>query len=119
MYHGRRQRKFSRYSAHRKSMLMNLSRSLIEHEQIMTTLPKAKDMRPVVEKIITLAKKNNLHARRRAMAFFGNSGAPIVAKLFSELASRYKDRNGGYTRILKAGFRQGDCAPVAYISLLP
>jgi large subunit ribosomal protein L17 len=117
MNHGISGRKFGRYSSHRKSLIMNLAKELVDHEQIVTTLPKAKDLRPVVEKLITLAKKGCLHSRRRALAFFSND-EKIVSKLFDKLAGRYEARNGGYLRILKAGFRQGDCAPVAVIEFL-
>jgi large subunit ribosomal protein L17 len=97
-------------------MLANLSASLIKHEQIVTTLPKAKDLRPVVEKLITLAKKGGLSARRQAIAEIGNEAE--VKKLFDVLAVRYKDRKGGYTRVLKAGFRYGDSAPMAVIEFV-
>jgi large subunit ribosomal protein L17 len=95
---------------------MNLSQALIKHEQIFTTLPKAKDLRPVVEKLVTLAKRGDLHARRQALSFVQD--AELVAKLFSVLAERYKERNGGYLRILKAGFRYGDNAPMAMIEFV-
>ena len=118
MRHGLKGRKFGRYSAHRKSMLMNLTKSLIEHEQINTTLPKAKDLKSVAEKIITLGKKGTLHARRQAIAFFGGKNGSEVTKLFDVVAERYKDRNGGYTRVLKNGYRKGDSAPMAIIELV-
>jgi len=117
MNHGTKQRKFGRHTSHRKAMLMNLVKSLIAHEQITTTLPKAKDMRPIVEKIITLGKRGDLHARRQAMSFFrGNT--PEVQKLFSQIAEMCKDRQGGYTRIVKTSYRQGDNAPMAIIELV-
>lgn len=109
-------RKLNRTSAHRKALFMNLSQALIKHEQIFTTLPKAKDLRPVVEKLVTLAKRGDLHARRQALSFVQD--AELVAKLFSVLAERYKERNGGYLRILKAGFRYGDNAPMAMIEFV-
>jgi large subunit ribosomal protein L17 len=116
MMHGKRGRRFNRRQGHRKAMFANLALSLIEHEQIVTTLPKAKDLRPVVEKLITLGKRGDLHARRQAIAEIGH--VPTVQKLFSVIADRYKERAGGYTRILKAGFRHGDNAPVAVIELV-
>jgi large subunit ribosomal protein L17 len=103
-------------SAHRKAMFANMAASLIKHEQIVTTLPKAKDLRPIVEKLVTLGKKGGLHARRQAIARIGDVGQ--VAKLFDVLASRYADRPGGYTRVLKAGFRYGDSAPMAVIEFV-
>src|SRR5436189_3929452 len=111
MRHAKTHRKFNRRSDHRRAMLANLAASLIKHEQIVTTLPKAKDLRPVVEKLITLAKKGGLHARRQAIAQMRDEGQ--VKKLFDVLAGRYKDRHGGYLRIMKAGFRYGDSAPMA------
>ncbi|HEY7764503.1 MAG TPA: 50S ribosomal protein L17 [Aestuariivirgaceae bacterium] len=116
MRHGNRGRKFNRTAAHRKAMFANLAAALIKHEQIVTTLPKAKDLRPVVEKLITLAKKGGLHARRQAIAQIRDEDQ--VSKLFGVLAGRYKDRNGGYTRVLKAGFRFGDNAPLAVIEFV-
>lgn len=116
MRHGNRGRKFNRTAAHRKAMFANLAAALIKHEQIVTTLPKAKDLRPVVEKLITLAKKGGLHARRQAVSQIRDEGQ--VAKLFSVLATRYKERKGGYTRVLKAGFRFGDNAPLAVIEFI-
>ncbi|AEI88373.1 MAG: 50S ribosomal protein L17 [Candidatus Midichloria mitochondrii] len=117
MNHGISGRKFGRYSGHRKSLLVNLAKELIEHEQIITTVYKAKDVRPVVEKLVTLAKKGDLHSRRRALSFFYNDEI-IVSKLFDKIASRYSQRNGGYLRIIKAGFRKGDCAPIAVIEFV-
>lgn len=116
MHHGFRGRRLNRSSAHRKSMFANMSASLIKHEQIVTTLPKAKDLRPIVEKLITLAKKGDLHARRQAISEIKDLDQ--VKKLFDVLAARYKDRKGGYLRIMKAGFRQGDNAPVAVIEFV-
>jgi large subunit ribosomal protein L17 len=116
MRHGNRGRKFSRTSSHRKAMFSNMAAALLEHEQIVTTLPKAKDLRPQVEKLITLGKKGTLADRRRAFAVLRND--EIVAKLFSTLADRYASRPGGYTRVLKAGFRYGDSAPMAVIELV-
>ena len=97
-------------------MLANLAASLIKHEQIVTTLPKAKDLRPVVEKLVTLGKRGGLHARRQAIAQMRDLA--MVKKLFEVIGPRYKDRNGGYTRVLKAGFRHGDSAPVAVIEFV-
>ena len=108
MYHGRAKRRFNRTHEHRKAMFANLSQALIKHEQIVTTLPKAKDLRPVVEKLVTLGKRGDLHARRQAIAQIKD--VDLVRKLFDVLGPRYKTRNGGYTRVLKAGFRQGDNA---------
>ena len=116
MRHGFRGRRFGRRSDHRSAMLANMCQSLIEHEQIVTTLPKAKDLRPVVEKLITLGKRGDLHARRQAIAQIGN--VEIVKKLFDVIGPRYKSRNGGYTRIMKAGFRFGDNAPLAVIEMV-
>jgi len=116
MRHGNRGRKLNRMSAHRKAMFANMAASLIKHEQIVTTLPKAKDLRPIVEKLVTLGKKGGLHARRQAIARIGDAGQ--VAKLFDVLAGRYADRPGGYTRVLKAGFRYGDSAPMAVIEFV-
>jgi large subunit ribosomal protein L17 len=114
--HAKTHRKFNRRSDHRRSMLANLCASLIKHEQITTTLPKAKDLRPVVEKLITLGKRGGLHARRQAISELRDVG--MVKKLFDVLGPRYKDRHGGYTRIIKAGFRYGDNAPVAVIEFV-
>jgi len=116
MMHGKRGRRFNRSQGHRRAMFANLALSLIEHEQIVTTLPKAKDLRPVVEKLITLGKRGDLHARRQAIAELRH--LPAVRKLFEVIGPRYKDRSGGYTRIVKAGFRYGDAAPVAVIELV-
>ena len=116
MRHGFAGRRFNRSASHRKAMLANLASSLIKHEQIVTTLPKAKDLRPVVEKLVTLAKKGGLHARRQAIARVRDEGQ--VKKLFDVLAPRYSERKGGYTRVLKAGFRYGDSAPRAVIEFV-
>src|SRR6187551_2219699 len=116
MRHGFRGRRFNRTSEHRKAMFANMAAALIKHEQIITTLPKAKDLRPVVEKLVTLAKRGDLHARRQAIAELRDP--PMVKKLFDVLGPRYKDRNGGYTRVLKAGYRYGDSAPVAVIEFV-
>jgi large subunit ribosomal protein L17 len=116
MRHGISGRSFSRKSAHRKAMFDNLAHALIKHEQIITTLPKAKDLRPVVEKLITLGKRGGLHARRQALATLQD--VKITDKLFTILAERYGTRPGGYTRIVKAGFRYGDKAAMAVIELV-
>lgn len=116
MRHGNRGRKLNRPSAHRMAMFANMAASLVKHEQIVTTLPKAKDLRPIVEKLVTLAKKGDLPARRRAISELRDEAQ--VKKLFDVLAPRYKDRAGGYTRVLKAGFRHGDSAPMAVIEFV-
>ena len=116
MRHAKTHRKFNRRSDHRLAMLTNLAASLIKHEQIITTLPKAKDLRPVVEKLVTLGKRGGLHARRQAIAQMRDLA--MVKKLFDVIGPRYKDRNGGYTRVLKAGYRYGDSAPVAVIEFV-
>lgn len=116
MRHGFAGRRFNRSASHRKAMLANLAVSLIKHEQIVTTLPKAKDLRPVVEKLVTLGKKGSLAARRQAIAEIGDEAQ--VKKLFDVLAKRYAERHGGYTRVLKAGFRHGDSAPRAVIEFV-
>jgi large subunit ribosomal protein L17 len=116
MYHGRSKRRFNRTAEHRKAMFANMCQALIKHEQIITTLPKAKDLRPVVEKLITLGKRGDLHARRQAISQMKD--VDLVRKLFDVLAPRYKTRNGGYTRVLKAGFRYGDNAPMAVIEFV-
>jgi large subunit ribosomal protein L17 len=116
MRHAKTHRKFNRRSEHRRAMLANLAASLIKHEQIVTTLPKAKDLRPIVEKLVTLGKRGDLHARRQAIAQMRD--IPMVKKLFEVIGPRYKERNGGYTRVLKAGFRYGDSAPVAVIEFV-
>jgi large subunit ribosomal protein L17 len=116
MRHGFAHRRLGRTVEHRKAMLANMACSLIEHEQIKTTLPKAKELKPYVEKLITLAKRGDLHARRQAIAQIRQE-AP-VKKLFDALAERYRDRPGGYARVLKAGFRYGDMAPMAIVELV-
>ncbi|MCB5411565.1 50S ribosomal protein L17 [Pseudogemmobacter faecipullorum] len=116
MRHARGYRRLNRTHEHRKALFSNMAGSLIEHEQIKTTLPKAKELRPIVEKLITLAKRGDLHARRQAAAALKED--KDVAKLFDVLAARYKDRQGGYIRILKAGFRYGDMAPMAIIEFV-
>ncbi|MDA0338451.1 MAG: 50S ribosomal protein L17 [Proteobacteria bacterium] len=134
MRHGIAGRKLNKDSSHRKAMLQNLAASLIKHEQIKTTVPKAKELKPYVEKLITLGKKGDLHSRRVAAARLpvGKRGAVetadgdesihhgkvVVEKLFDTLAERYADRQGGYTRVLRAGFRYGDSAPMAIIELV-
>jgi len=116
MRHRKQGRKLNRTQSHRKAMFANMSVSLLTHEQIVTTLPKAKELRSVVDKLITLGKRGDLHARRRAAAQLQDDAA--VRKLFSTLSERYKERPGGYTRVLKAGFRYGDNAPMAVIELV-
>ncbi|MSO97680.1 MAG: 50S ribosomal protein L17 [Rhodospirillaceae bacterium] len=116
MRHGMAGRKFNRTKGHRRAMLANLANALIKHEQIKTTLPKAKDLRPYAEKLITLAKRGTLHARRQAASKLRDD--KTVQKLFAVLGVRYKDRKGGYTRVLKAGMRFGDAAPMAVIELV-
>lgn len=116
MRHRKSGRKLNRTASHRKAMFMNMSQALLKHEQIVTTLPKAKDLAPIVEKLITLGKKGGLANRRLAIARLQNE--TLVSKLFDELADRYKERAGGYTRVLKAGFRHGDNAPMAVIELV-
>lgn len=109
-------RKLGVTTSHRKAMFANMCHALLKHEQISTTLPKAKDLRPIVERLITLGKRDSLHARRQALSEIKDH--VIVEKLFKTLAERYKDRKGGYTRVLKAGFRVGDNAPMAIIELV-
>ena len=116
MRHGKAHRKLSRTAEHRRAMFANMAAALIKHEQIVTTLPKAKELRPIVEKLITLGKRGDLHARRQAIAAMRD--LPMVKKLFDVLGPRYRERNGGYTRVLKAGFRYGDSAPVAVIEFV-
>ena len=116
MRHGNAHRKLNRKSEHRRAMFANMAAALIRHEQIVTTLPKAKDLRPVVEKLVTLGKRGDLHARRQAIAELRD--LPMVKKLFEVLGPRYRERNGGYTRVLKAGYRHGDSAPVAVIEFV-
>ena len=116
MRHRQSGRKLNRTSSHRKSLFKNMAQALFKHEQIVTTLPKAKELKRVVEKLITLGKKGNLHSRR--LAFNQIRDKDMVSKLFDNLAKRYSDRKGGYTRVLKAGFRYGDSAPMAVIELV-
>jgi large subunit ribosomal protein L17 len=116
MRHGYARRKLGRTSAHRTAMFANMSASLIKHEQIITTLPKAKELRPFVEKLVTLAKKGDLHARRQAISKVRD--VDQVGKLFSTIGPRYGSRNGGYIRVLKAGFRHGDNAAMAVIEFV-
>ena len=116
MRHARGYRRLNRTHEHRKALFSNMAGSLIEHEQIKTTLPKAKELRPVIEKLITLAKRGDLHARRQAAAQLKED--KDVAKLFEVLGPRYKERQGGYVRVLKAGFRYGDMAPMAIIEFV-
>ncbi|MGH6930197.1 MAG: 50S ribosomal protein L17 [Dongiaceae bacterium] len=116
MRHGMRGRKLGRPSGHRRALFANLAAALIKHEQIKTTLPKAKDLRPYVEKLITLGKRGDQHCRRQAYAVLRNEA--VTSKLFGPLAERYKARKGGYIRVLKAGFRYGDMAPMAVIELV-
>jgi len=114
--HGNAHRKLNRTAEHRRAMFANMAAALIKHEQIVTTLPKAKELRPIVEKLITLGKRGDLHARRQAVAELRD--AAMVKKLFDVLGPRYRDRNGGYTRVIKAGFRYGDSAAVAVIEFV-
>ncbi len=116
MRHGNSNRKLNRTHEHRKAMFANMVCSLIEHEQIQTTLPKAKELKKIIDKYITLGKKGSLHSRRMAISRLRQNSA--VTKLFEILAPRYKKRNGGYSRVLKAGFRYGDAAPLAVIELI-
>jgi len=116
MRHGKTGRKLNRTSSHRKAMFANMAASLIKHEQIVTTLPKAKEMKPIIDKLITLGKRGDLHARRQAISQIRD--VAMVRKLFETLGERYKDRQGGYSRVLKAGFRHGDSAPMAVIELV-
>ncbi|MBT3373911.1 MAG: 50S ribosomal protein L17 [Rhodospirillaceae bacterium] len=116
MRHRIRGRKLNRDSSHRKAMFANMAAALIKHEQINTTLPKAKELRPIVEKLITLGKRGDLHARRLAYARIPDRA--MVTKLFDVLAPRYADRQGGYIRVIRANFRYGDCAPMAYIEFV-
>ena len=116
MRHGIKQRKLGRETDHRRAMMANMAASLIKHEQIVTTLPKAKDLRPIVEKLVTLAKRGDLHSRRQVLSMIKD--VDITNKLFSAIAERYKARQGGYLRVLKAGFRYGDNAPMAIIEFV-
>ena len=116
MRHGVGYRKLGKTSSHRKAMFANMAAALIKHEQIKTTLPKAKELRPIVERLVTLAKRGDLHARRQAISRIRDVG--MVGKLFDVLGPRYAGRSGGYIRIMKAGFRYGDAAPVAVIEFV-
>ena len=116
MKHRIKGKKLNRTSSHRKALFKNMAQAIIKHEQIVTTLPKAKTMKPIVDKLITLGKKGSLHARRQAFSKLRDED--MVAKLFGTLAPRYADRNGGYTRVLKAGYRYGDAAAMAVIELV-
>jgi large subunit ribosomal protein L17 len=116
MRHGKAHRKLNRTAEHRRAMFANMAAALIKHEQIVTTLPKAKDLRPIVEKLVTLGKRGGLHARRQAVAELRD--VAMVKKLFDVLGPRYRERPGGYTRVLKAGFRYGDSAPRAVIEFV-
>ena len=117
MRHGKGYRKLNKTTTHRKAMFANMAVALVKHEQIKTTLPKAKELRRVVDQLITLGKRGTLHARRQALAAMNNDRG-MVDKLFTTLAERYAKRPGGYTRVLKAGFRYGDMAPMAMIELV-
>ena len=116
MRHGNSGRKLNRTASHRKAMFKNMAASLVEHEQIVTTLPKAKEIRPIVERLVTLGKRGDLHARRQLIAQVGS--AELAGKLIATIAPRYANRNGGYLRIMKAGFRHGDNAPLAVIEFV-
>jgi large subunit ribosomal protein L17 len=116
MRHQNSGRKLNRTASHRKAMFANMAASLIQHEQIVTTLPKAKEIRPIVEKLVTLGKRGDLHARRQAISQIRDIA--VVAKLFDAIATRYASRNGGYLRIMKAGYRHGDNAPLAVIEFV-
>jgi large subunit ribosomal protein L17 len=116
MKHRIKGKKLNRTSSHRKALFKNMAQAIIKHEQIVTTLPKAKTMKPIVDKLISLGKKGSLHARRQAFSKLRDEN--MVAKLFGTLAPRYADRNGGYTRVLKAGYRYGDAAAMAVIELV-
>jgi large subunit ribosomal protein L17 len=116
MRHGKSGRKLNRTASHRKAMFKNMAASLVEHEQIVTTLPKAKEIRPIVERLVTLGKRGDLHARRQLISQVGS--AELAGKLIATLAPRYADRHGGYIRIMKAGFRHGDNAPLAVVEFV-
>lgn len=116
MRHGKSGRKLNRTSSHRKAMFANMAASLINHEQIVTTLPKAKELRPIVDKLVTLAKRGDLHARRQAISQIRDEG--MVKKLFATIGPRFAERAGGYTRVMRAGFRYGDNAPMAVIEFV-
>ena len=116
MRHGKSGRKLGRTSSHRTAMFRNMVTSLFEHERIVTTEKKAKELKPIAEKMITLAKRGDLHARRQALSYIQSKD--VVAKLFDEIQNQFTDRPGGYTRIIKTGIRQGDAAPMAIIELV-
>ena len=116
MRHGMAHRKFSMTTSQRRALVSNLTNAVLTHEQITVTLPRAKELRTFVDNMITLAKKGELNNRRQALSFLRDN--EVVSKLFSTLAERYKNRNGGYCRVLKTGFRYGDCAPMAIIELV-
>ncbi len=116
MRHRKSGRRLGRTSSHREAMVRNMVTSLFEHERIVTTTPKAKEVRRVVDKMITLAKRGDLHARRQALSFIRSRD--VVAKLFDEIQEQFSDRNGGYTRIIQTGPRRGDCAPMAILELV-
>ena len=118
MRHQKQRHKLSRDSAHRKSLMMNLSKELIDHERIETTTAKAKAVKPEVERLITLAKRGDLHARRQAMSTLQHPDKGVIYKLFDEIAPRYSQREGGYTRILKLGPRPGDATELVYLELV-
>ena len=116
MRHGKSGRRLNRTASHRKAMFQNMANALIKHEQIITTLPKAKTMKPIIDKLITLGKKGSLHARRQAFSQLRDNN--MVSKLFGDLATRYAERQGGYSRVLKAGYRYGDAAAMAVLELV-
>ena len=116
MKHRIKGKKLNRSSSHRKALFKNMAQAIIKHEQIITTLPKAKTMKPIIDKLITLGKKGSLHARRQAFSLLRDNN--MVSKLFGDLATRYADRQGGYSRVLKAGFRYGDAAAMAVLELV-
>ena len=116
MKHRIKGKKLNRTSSHRKALFKNMAQAIIKHEQIITTLPKAKTMKPIIDKLITLGKKGSLHARRQAFSLLRDNN--MVSKLFGDLATRYADRQGGYSRVLKAGFRYGDAAAMAVLELV-
>ena len=116
MKHRIKGKKLNRTSSHRKALFKNMAQAIIKHEQIITTLPKAKTMKPIIDKLITLGKKGSLHARRQAFSQLRDNN--MVSKLFGDLATRYADRQGGYSRVLKAGYRYGDAAAMAVLELV-
>ena len=116
MKHRIKGKKLNRSSSHRKALFKNMAQAIIKHEQIITTLPKAKTMKPIIDKLITLGKKGSLHARRQAFSQLRDNN--MVSKLFGDLATRYADRQGGYSRVLKAGYRYGDAAAMAVLELV-